>query len=1151
MSNFGNYENIGEIAQDVINERGQPIRAEFVPPGLSNEEYRQHGFQDLEPGMSVVEPNRANFIEHIDVNGNRRFYRARNHRQDKYDPENILEAQEITDESTVEDQNARLDQMKALRKGGKYRWVYSKTDLLSNTGGAFMYFLNEDFPGSLRRFGIYKKSEWEKLDKIEIFSSCLIHCFKNHPNYERLLMSKASVYTLCSKNVMEAVCDILESNITVYKLCVEKNKIKKNGDFNTCKRPYVYVGKGGKKYENTVEICLMQGHFFIYEKETNYTTKYIKNCIWKYEEENKKKLVAKYGLYSSKLRSIDSFNLVKIMLELRDDYFIPFDTLILREPRKELIDSKIMFEDYELFDTEFDCKKWECVSIAPVEIEEECLEDEDEKEKFNSFLDNVDNQNTKPKIQKDRKVKYCIWHGDIETTTDGEKHEPYLMCCSNNDGTDRQYFYGENCVKKCLKYVVDSFVKKREEEKEESLFLIFKFQNAAYDITFIREHLLYIRSSIEPSSSRVYKLTGVFKSGKKNVTITFVDQLQQITMPLRDYEKAFNLEKGKLENFPYFFFNSKTVKKPTLKLPHSAYPEIIKIFPKEYIRESEDRKFLILRHIQYAIDYCHQDVKTQREGWNIMHAQVEEQLGLDFNKYITISNLSKAYCEKEGCYEDVNRIRGKTALFIRKSVVGGRTMVSLHDKKDSGIRILNETEEDEKQEGFDYDYEDEYIYSEKDEARFVFHADGNYDVTLSLKNNKHDRKLERGGFELEIENNTEFVSPRPKLKPGEKRKRYKLVDENSLYPTAIVRLKGYPKGPAKNISEEDLKSKKFLEYADEFYLKIRILKVGRRLHFPCLSKIGENGNRIWSNDMEGEEIFVDRITLEDLIKYHEIEYECLVGVMFNEGYNLKIGEVVKTLYDLRMKYNKEKNPLQLLYKLILNTIYGKTIQKPKDTKILWRNDKVTNMKKLLRRFGESIQSIESYKGLGKNLLKAKIRVGIIEHWAMPQCGSLVLSESKRIMNEFVVEADEHILYTDTDSAFIEEDEYNRLKETRPELFGENLGQLKEEKHLGGKDVVIVKGMFLAPKVYWIREINEKGEKYDKITMKGIPQSSINYVIRQKFDGSVEKMFYGLIKRKKGVLFDILDGGDKIRMDFSSANMIYNLDVFGRRLGGFK
>ena len=70
-------------------------------------------------------------------------------------------------------------------------------------------------------------------------------------------------------------------------------------------------------------------------------------------------------------------------------------------------------------------------------------------------------------------------------------------------------------------------------------------------------------------------------------------------------------------------------------------------------------------------------------------------------------------------------------------------------------------------------------------------------------------------------------------------------------------------------------------------------------------------------------------------------------------------------------------------------------------------------------------------------------------------------------------------------------------------------------------------------------------------MKGIPKSSIYYVLNQKFGGSVIKMFYALIKRKNGVLFDLLNGGDKIRMDFSNVNNVMNLDVFGRRLGGFK
>ena len=170
---------------------------------------------------------------------------------------------------------------------------------------------------------------------------------------------------------------------------------------------------------------------------------------------------------------------------------------------------------------------------------------------------------------------------------------------------------------------------------------------------------------------------------------------------------------------------------------------------------------------------------------------------------------------------------------------------------------------------------------------------------------------------------------------------------------------------------------------------------------------------------------------------------------------------------------------------------------------------------------------------------------------MPHCWSLVLSQSKRIMNKFMVPYGEYIYYTDTDSIFMKEKRYLQLKETNPEFFGDDLGQMKEEKHLKGDQVRIVKAMFLAPKVYWIRERNEKGEIYDKITMKGIPQSSIDYTLRQKFEGSVEKLFYGLIKRKKGVLFDLPLGGDGVRMDFSRINEVFNLDIFGRRLGGFK
>ena len=70
-------------------------------------------------------------------------------------------------------------------------------------------------------------------------------------------------------------------------------------------------------------------------------------------------------------------------------------------------------------------------------------------------------------------------------------------------------------------------------------------------------------------------------------------------------------------------------------------------------------------------------------------------------------------------------------------------------------------------------------------------------------------------------------------------------------------------------------------------------------------------------------------------------------------------------------------------------------------------------------------------------------------------------------------------------------------------------------------------------------------------MKGIPQSSIDYVLNQKFEGDHKKMFKGLIERKGGVYFDLLNGGDGIRMEFTFGASVYNLDNFHRTLGGYK
>ena len=182
-----------------------------------------------------------------------------------------------------------------------------------------------------------------------------------------------------------------------------------------------------------------------------------------------------------------------------------------------------------------------------------------------------------------------------------------------------------------------------------------------------------------------------------------------------------------------------------------------------------------------------------------------DEMELDYNKYMTLSNLSKAIFTERGCYDGECQLRGKTALFIRKCVIGGRTMASLHNKKDYGLHILNEMEGEEDQEGFNYNYEDNTINPKYDTDGncFAFKSYGDFNVIIKKRNIK---KTERKNPLLEGKNNN-FISPRPLLKPGEKKKKIYCLDANSLYPSAIVRLKGYPLGKPKNIPKEDLDNK--------------------------------------------------------------------------------------------------------------------------------------------------------------------------------------------------------------------------------------------------------------------------------------------------------------------------------------------------------
>ena len=80
---------------------------------------------------------------------------------------------------------------------------------------------------------------------------------------------------------------------------------------------------------------------------------------------------------------------------------------------------------------------------------------------------------------------------------------------------------------------------------------------------------------------------------------------------------------------------------------------------------------------------------------------------------------------------------------------------------------------------------------------------------------------------------------------------------------------------------------------------------------------------MFSNDMVGETVYVDKTALEDAIHFQEIECEILDGYYFNEGHNKTINTVIEHLYSKRKELKRAENPTQLVINETVNSMYGK------------------------------------------------------------------------------------------------------------------------------------------------------------------------------------------------------------------------------------
>ena len=374
-------------------------------------------------------------------------------------------------------------------------------------------------------------------------------------------------------------------------------------------------------------------------------------------------------------------------------------------------------------------------------------------------------------------------------------------------------------------------------------------------------------------------------------------------------------------------------------------------------------------------------------------------------------------------------------------------------------------------------------------------------------------------------------------------------DARSLYPSAIRRMftvEGYPEfyeNPSPDtlfhahilpdilihaFDEQQVSATKE-KYISQFFVEIEITNVGIHRAFPLIVKREANKQ---TNCNECVKMVVDMITLQDLITFQDITFKLGNGYIMKGNRDYHVQQVIQKLYDLRNEYKKTGNPTQEVIKLIMNSAYGKSIQKPiKSFMEFVKKDAFDWFVKDRYHQIIEITQIDEDSSLFELAKQKSLQFNNVVF------GVTVLSMSKRIMNEVMCLAEDegiNIYYQDTDSMHIEADKLQQLADAfknkyNRELIGDEMGQFHDDfdelKHNPRAIVHISAGK----KMYYDKLTNDKGEIAEHFRLKGVPQQCIINTAAKLFNGSVQALYEALYNGES-IDFDLLDGKVCMVMD---------------------
>ena len=728
-----------------------------------------------------------------------------------------------------------------------------------------------------------------------------------------------------------------------------------------------------------------------------------------------------------------------------------------------------------------------------------------------SFLNKVENGYVFPETNYDelsyKEYSYpkMIFFADFEASTNEKYHRPYLICCKGikivNDSyqvvMENTSFWGEDCGNKMLEAISKLVIPKIKPSKYDRPQFRIYFYNLRYDLTFLIKYLVNVKRVLKGNS--LYSAVAKFKVGDKFILFDLWDALPIFRTTLRKAAKSYltpeQKQHVKKEIFPYNLYTYQF-----FDLHPDGYCSFEEF--KSTLDEKKQKKlnYFVIESLMrgdninfkgYAEFYCKQDVECLT---NIM---------INFAKLLNGKEL-----------EGING-----TLPFSSSLWRYRTASSI---------------------GYDY-FKKSTMLKKQDKEYVPLYK---WCIPKLLLRHLIQQTI-RGGRVMCRDNEKWYY------KATSLANYLQDYDGVSLYPSAMSLLwltDGIPELVKGDFTENDIIQNFAPPECDDTSkysfkdgcIHVTYINVRKDKHFPMLcikdSKTKLNNYKNFHN--ENVDTWVNVIDIFNLIDFQKVELKWDAAVVWKGERHYEIRENIAKLFDFRAA--NKRHPIQMVIKLILNSIFGKSILKPIDKEKIfvekygWRKNKegkFERVNKFDEFFNANAYKIHKFEDLNEEVMDVELYKRDTTS-SFNIFGSNVLAMARRIIGRVMSLGEEieeehpemcpGIFYTDTDSMHIRKDLLELLEKAFKEKYGYEIKGTKltqfhvdfdpPKKFKEGETIIgAEESYFIMKKVYADKLIGDQGSVGYHMRLKGVPIDLVKYEnYKQIFDG-------------ESIKFNLLDG----------------------------